>query len=215
MTSVSSEESIIPARHLRFSDLVRGRRSVRAYLPDPVPPTLIEQVLEAASWAPSPHGRQPWRFVVLTKPEAKARLAEAMGAEWLRQLTLDGDPPEIVARRLARSYERVRNAPVCIVLCLYLEDLDVYPDDDRQRAEQTMAIQSLGAAAQNLLLAAYDLGLDGGWLCAPLFCQETVREALFLSATLHPHALLTLGYAAQDPKRRARKPLSELVVRYE
>jgi F420 biosynthesis protein FbiB-like protein len=180
-----------------------------------VPRHLIEQVLDAARWAPSPHGRMPWRFAVLTRPEAKARLADAMGDEWVRQLALDGDPPEIVAKRLARSHERVKTAPVCIVVCLYLEDLDHYPDADRQNAETTMAIQSLGAAAQNLLLAAYDLGIDAGWLCAPLFCPDTVRQALDLGPTLHPHALLTLGYAAQEPKRRERLPLNEVVVKFE
>jgi len=207
---------VIPSpRHLPFADLARGRRSVRAYRPDSVPRALVEQVLEAARWAPSPHGRMPWRFVVLTRPEARARLADAMGDEWRHQLMLDGDPPEIVERRLVRSHERVKTAPVGIVVCLYLEDLDVYPDAGRQAAEETMAIQSLGAAAQNLLLAAYDLGLDGGWLCAPLFCPDTVRAALDLPPTLHPHALLTLGYAAQEPKRRERLPLADLIVRYE
>jgi F420 biosynthesis protein FbiB-like protein len=194
---------------------VRGRRSVRRYRPDPVPPELVERALEAARWAPSPHGRMPWRFVVLTRADAKARLANAMGDEWTRQLSLDGDPPEVVARRLAVSHERVRETPVCIIPCLFLEDLDVYPEPERQAAEKTMAIQSLGAAAQNLLLAAYDLGLDAGWLCAPLFCQETVRQALDLPSNLHPQAILTLGYAAQEPRRRDRLPLEELIVRWE
>jgi F420 biosynthesis protein FbiB-like protein len=202
-------------RQLTFAELVRGRRSVRSYRPDPVPRDLVEQALEAARWAPSPHGRMPWRFVVLTRPDAKARLADAMGDEWTRQLALDGDPPEIVARRLARSHERVRTTPVCIIPCLYLEDLDAYPDPIRQEAERMMAVQSLGAAAQNLLLAAYDLGLDAGWLCAPLFCPDTVRDALDLAPTLHPQAILTLGYAAQEPRRRERMPLEELVVRYD
>jgi hypothetical protein len=57
--------------------------------------------------------------------------------------------------------------------------------------------------------------VDGGWLCAPLFCQETVRAALDLPPTLHPHALLTLGYAAQEPKRRERLPLDTLIVRFD
>ena len=202
-------------RQLPFADLVRGRRSVRAYRPDPVPRDLIEQAIEAARWAPSPHGRTPWRFAVLTRPEIKARLADSMGEEWVRQLSLDGDPPEIVARRLARSHDRVKTAPVCIVVCLYLEELDVYPDAERQAAETTMAVQSLGAAAQNLLLAAYNLGLDAGWLCAPLFCPDAVRQALDLPPTLHPHALLTLGYAAQEPRRRERLPLEALIVRFD
>ncbi len=202
-------------RDLPFTELVRGRRSVRSYRPDPVPRDLIERALEAARWAPSPHGRMPWRFVVLTRPEAKARLADAMGDEWTRQLSLDGDPPEIVAKRLARSHDRVRNTPVCIIPCLYLKDLDTYPDPSRQEAEKLMAVQSVGAAAQNLLLAAYDLGLDAGWLCAPLFCPDTVREALDLSTDLHPQAILTLGYAAQEPNRRERMPLDDLVVHFD
>jgi coenzyme F420-0:L-glutamate ligase / coenzyme F420-1:gamma-L-glutamate ligase len=100
-----------------------------------------------------------------------------------------------------------------VLLCLYLEDLDVYPDAGRQESETTMAVQSLGAAAQNMLLAAYDLGLDTSWMCAPLFCPEKVVEALGLSPKLIPHALLTLGYADGDPpKRRGRKPLDDLIV---
>jgi len=63
------------------------------------------------------------------------------------------------------------------------------------------------------LLAAYDLGLDAGWMCAPLFCPEKVVEALGLEPRLIPHVLLTLGYAEGDPqKRRGRLALDELVV---
>jgi len=201
-------------RELSFPQLVRARRSVRAFRPDPIPREVVEEILEAGRWAPSPHGRMPWRFVVLTQPEAKARLVEAMGNQWKRQLDLDGDPPEVVEGRLARSRLRVSEAPVDVILCLYLADLDVYPDAERQTAEATMAVQSLGAAAQNILLAAYDRGLDAGWLCAPLFCQEAVRQALELSPQLLPQALLTLGYAAQEPRRRERLPLDRLIVRY-
>jgi nitroreductase len=102
-----------------------------------------------------------------------------------------------------------------IVPCLYLEDLDVYPDPERQAAETTMAVQSLGCAVQNMLLAAYAQGFDGGWMCAPLFCQGTVRAALGLAETLHPHALIPLGYPAQDPVRRPRRPLDELVTSWQ
>jgi coenzyme F420-0:L-glutamate ligase/coenzyme F420-1:gamma-L-glutamate ligase len=76
-------------------------------------------------------------------------------------------------------------------------------------------LQSLGAAIQNMLLAAYSLDLDGGWMCAPLFCPDVVRAALALDAALTPHALITLGYAARDPVRRPRRPLDELVLRWE
>jgi F420 biosynthesis protein FbiB-like protein len=150
---------------------------------------------------------------VLRREETRERLADAMGEEWRVNLEMDGQISEIVERRLEGSRRRLLDAPVLVLLCLYLEDLDEYADLERQRGETTMAVQSLGAAAQNALLAAYDLGLDGGWMCAPLFCPEKVIEALGLDPKLVPHALLTLGYAEGDPpKRRARRSLDDLVI---
>jgi coenzyme F420-0:L-glutamate ligase / coenzyme F420-1:gamma-L-glutamate ligase len=197
----------------RILDTIHGRRSVRKYLEKDVSEDLVERVLEAARWAPSPHGRQPWRFAVLRREGTKERLARAMGEEWRANLEMDGQSAQIVEKRLEGSRRRLLDAPVLVLICLYLEDLDAYPDAERQRGERTMAVQSLGAAAQNALLAAYDSGLDAGWMCAPLFCPERVVEALGLDPKLVPHALLTLGYAEGDPpKRRGRKALDELVV---
>jgi coenzyme F420-0:L-glutamate ligase/coenzyme F420-1:gamma-L-glutamate ligase len=194
-------------------DTIRGRRSVRQYLSKEVPEELVDRVLEAGRWAPSPHGRQPWRFAVITKEETKERLGEAMGEEWRTNLEMDGQSAEVVEKRLEGSRRRLLDAPVLVLVCLYLEELDLYPDANRQQSETTMAVQSLGAAAQNMLLAAYDLGLDTSWMCAPLFCPERVMEVLGLDSKLIPHALLTLGYAEGDPpKRRGRKPLEELIV---
>ena len=194
-------------------DALSGRRSVRRYLNRGVSEEVIERVLEAARWAPSPHGRQPWRFAVISQEETKTRLAEAMGEEWRANLQMDGQSDEVVEKRLEGSRKRLLAAPVLVLLCLYLEDLDIYPDSARQQNETAMAVQSLGATAQTMLLAAYSLGLDVGWMCAPLFCPEKVTGALGLDPRLIPHALLTLGYAEGDPlKRRSRKPLAELVV---
>src|SRR5579859_3569553 len=117
--------------------IISGRRSVRAFLPRPVAHDLIMQALAAASWAPSPHGRQPWRFVVLTKTESKTRLSLAMGDEWRRQLAFDGQSPEIIELRRRKSAARIEQAPVLIIPCLYLADLDQYPDPDRMAAETT------------------------------------------------------------------------------
>jgi coenzyme F420-0:L-glutamate ligase / coenzyme F420-1:gamma-L-glutamate ligase len=202
-----------PERAEPLMDALLGRRSVRAYLDREVSDEVVEKVLEAARWAPSPHGRQPWRFAVVTREETKARLAEAMGEEWRANLEMDGQSDEVVEKRLEGSRRRLFDAPVLVLLCLYLEDLDTYPDAARQQNEITMAVQSLGAVAQNALLAAYSSGLDTGWMCAPLFCPEKVTEALDLDPKLIPHAIITLGYADGDPpKRRSRRPLEELLI---
>jgi coenzyme F420-0:L-glutamate ligase / coenzyme F420-1:gamma-L-glutamate ligase len=196
-------------------DIVKGRRSVRRYQERPVPRAALLEMLEAARWAPSPHGRQPWRFAVLTTDEPRRALADAMGDEWRRQLALDGQDAATIETRLRKSRERILAAPTLIVPCLYLADLDVYPDADRNVAEATMAVQSLGCAIQNMLLVAYARGLDTGWMCAPLFCPPVVADALGLDPALTPHALITVGYAAADPVRRPRLPLEQLIVRFD
>ena len=205
----------LPVRTDSLAALLQSRRSVRKYQAHPVSYELIEQVIEAARWAPSPHGRQPWRFAVLTTQELKLQLADQMGSTWQQNLQMDGQDTETVNIRLEKSRQRILNAPVIIIPCLYLEDLDYYPDERRQADEKTMAIQSIGAAIQNMLLMAYDLGLDAGWMCAPLFCPEVVCKALDLDPRLIPQALITIGYAAADPQRRERLPLSSLIVRFD
>jgi coenzyme F420-0:L-glutamate ligase/coenzyme F420-1:gamma-L-glutamate ligase len=200
---------------LDLTAIIQGRRSVRRYQDQPVPRAALLELLEAAGWAPSPHGRQPWRFAVLTRDAPKRALAQAMGEEWRHQLALDGQDQQLIQLRFEKSRQRIIQAPAIVIPCLYLADLDVYPDDDRNAAEATMAIQSLGCAVQNMLLTAYALGLDSGWMCAPLFCPEVVVAALDLDPALVPHALITIGYAAADPVRRERLPLEQLIVRFD
>src|SRR5215813_1888761 len=103
-----------------LATLLRNRRSVRTYQDRPVERMLLEQMLEAARWAPSPHGRQPWRFAVLTQQEPKQRLAEQMGEIWRTNLQMDGQSEEIVTLRLAKSHQRILQAPAIIIPCLYL-----------------------------------------------------------------------------------------------
>src|SRR6478735_8595521 len=133
-------------RPSNIAAVIMGRRSVRAFDTRPVPRVLIERAIEAAGWAPSPHGSQPWRFVVIESRDRRLALADAMSETWRAQLALDGQDDPVIARRLAHSRERLERAPVLVLVCLYLRDLQTYPDRDRQDAEHTMAVQSLGAA---------------------------------------------------------------------
>ena len=195
-----------------LTDALRGRRSIRSYESRPVPDELIDQVLDAARHAPSPHHSVPWRFAVLTGGASKERIAAAMGARWRHDLAGDGlDEPEIEAE-VAKSHRRLTRAPVVVVGSLYLQPLDVYPDPDRQQAEILMAAHSLGAALQNVMLSAHVHGLASCWMCAPVFCPEVVREALGLPAALIPHALLTIGYPARPPSERERPSLDDIIA---
>src|SRR4051812_31437747 len=193
-------------------ELIKGRRSIRRYEPRPVPRALVRELLDAASFAPSPHNRQPWRFAVLTELAAKARLADAMGARLRADRSRDGDPAEAIEADVARSRARICGAPVAILAALTMADMDPYEDPARTAAEHLMAVQATAAAIQNLLLAAHARGLGASWMCAPLFCPEVVGAALRLPEDWQPQALITLGYPAGPGRERPRRPLRESVL---
>ena len=191
--------------------LVASRRSIRRYTNQVVSRGVLEQVLTAAIWAPSAHNRQPWRFSVSTSPEVRETLAQAMGKRLRADLAADGLPPSIIEQDTARSYARISNAPVLILVCMSMTDMDHYPDAKRAEAEYLMAVQSTAMAVQNLLLAAHAHGLGACWMCAPLFCSDVVRETLALPEDWQPQALVTLGYPAEH-KDKTREPLEAKVL---
>ena len=187
------------------------RRSIRRYRAESVSHELVEAVLEAAIWAPSAHNRQPWRFAVVETRTQKEQLAQAMGAQLRHDLQVDGVPPELIESDARRSYSRITNAPIVIVLCLSMVDMDVYTDTKRYQNEYIMAVQSAAMAGQNVLLAAHDVGLSACWMCAPLFCPDVVKDALSLPDDWQPQALFTMGYPAEE-RDKSRKPLEASVL---
>lgn len=172
---------------------------------------MLDMLLTAAIWAPSAHNRQPWRFCVVRSAAVKQALSECMAAAWRADLDRDGADVAYIERRIVISHARLTGAPVLIVPCVTMEEMDVYPDAARNHAERTMAVQSVALACQNLMLAAHAAGLGSCWMCAPLFAPAAVRTALDLPATWEPQAILTVGYPAEE-KQKERTSLSQQVV---
>lgn len=197
---------------LDFPAWVQGRRSVRRFKDEAVPRGALENVLQAAIWAPSAHNRQPWRFVVLQDRPLRRKLALAMGERLRADRLQGGDNPAEVEADVARSIERIERAGAAILLCLTMKAMDRYPDDRRSEAEHQMAVQSVAMAGENLLLAAHAQGLGAGWLCAPLFAPDVVRKALDLPEDWEPQSLIILGYPQHTPSRSTREPLGEVVL---
>ncbi len=181
--------------------LLRARRSVRQYQSRVLPKECLDRIMEAATWAPSAHNRQPWRFVIISQLETKQSLARAMGARLRSDLEADGLDAAIISKDVNRSYQRMTSAPLLIVLCLSLEDMDEYPDAERSEHERAMAVQSTAMAGQNMLLMAQGLGLGACWMCAPLFCPDLVREVLELPADWSAQGMITLGFPASSRDR--------------
>lgn len=180
--------------------LLRSRRSVRWYRPDPVPADVLDHILVSARSASSAHNRQPWRYLVLTETAGKDALARTMGSRLAEDRRRDGDADAAIRDDVERSYRRIVGAAVVIVVALTVRPMDHYPDAGRSRAEYLMAVQSTAMATQNLLLAAHAEGLGTCWMCAPLFCPSDVRDILGMPGDWEPQGLITMGYPAGEPR---------------
>ena len=192
-------------------EFFRARRSLRRYHQCAIPEDMLGQLLEAATWAPSAHNRQPWRFVIMSDQAKKVSLARAMGARLRADLEADGAPGPVIEQDVSRSYERISAAPTLILLCMTLADMDAYPDERRSSFERAMAIQSTAMAGQNILLMASSLGLGACWMCAPLFCPDLVGDVLDLPADWQAQGMITVGYPAQS-KTRSREDWESRVL---
>ncbi len=190
-----------------------ARRSIRAFRPDPVDPEVLDTLVAAACLAPAPHHSRPWRWAVIDTPAAKAALAAGMGERWHADLAGDGIDPARVDELVAASHQRIEGAPAVLLGCLTDDGLDHYPDPERQRAEWGMALLALGAAVENLMLAATDRGLASCWVAAPIFCPEEARVALNLETGWLPHAMVLVGHPDPSYQPRARPPVELDVLR--
>lgn len=191
-----------------LSEIV-NRRSIRAYLPKPVSRAEIEAVLRAGALAPSSKNRQPWRFTVAfgaAKAEALAAMARGLEEEKQRPLL-----PES-ARYLSgaeRTLAVMEQAPAIIFVTNPLgRDPRQTLTTDEWVSELCNA-QSLGACLENMSLQAAALGLGSLWICDIYFAYGALRKWLGGQGTLA--AAMALGYAAESPPPRPRKPLGELV----
>ncbi len=198
---------------MRALDAIATRRSVRRFAPREVPRDLVPKLIAAACAAPAPHHDRPWRFAEV-RPETRPRLLEAMAAAWRADLESDRRPREPLDKLLARSRRQLTEAPLLLLACLELGSHRDWPDERRRAAERDMYVQSLGAALQNLLLAAHAYGIGGYLKGAPLFCRSAVAEALDLPPHWQPAFLTLLGYPAEksEPAPRPAVRAHDLLI---
>lgn len=200
--------SLAPEALLRW---LESRRTVRRFEDRAVPRELLERILRTACAAASAHNRQPWRFAVVSAGETRRKLADCMEEEFRRDLLADGLPDAEAEARIARAGERLLHAPAAVVLCSTMAEMDHYADQRRDQAERTMALQSASLAGGQLMLAAHAEGLGACWMCGPLFAPQAVRSALDLPAEWEPQALIVLGWPAEQPAARERRPFEDTV----
>lgn len=168
-------------------EAIRERRSVRAYSSREVPDATVEMLLDCARWAPSAGNLQPWEFVVVRSPERKRGL---------------------VAAALGQSF--IEEAPVVVVVCANPKRSAVRYGS---RGASLYCLQDTAAAAQNIHLAAWALGLATCWIGA--FDESLVVRVLKLPEGIRPVAIIPVGYPEERPSPPSRRRLSEIVHKEE
>jgi F420 biosynthesis protein FbiB-like protein len=191
---------------------LRSRRSIRRFKTEAVPRHTMERILTTATFAPSAHNRQPWRFAVVADLPTKNRLAVAMAEDFRRDLEGDGLPEDEVDSKIQNSRARITSAPIVVVLCMETSDMDHYPDALRAQAERLITVQSTANAGLTLLLAVHAENLGAVWSCAPLFAAGAVRRALSLPETWEPQAMFFIGHPLRTAESRGRRPLDEVSI---
>ena len=182
---------------MRALDAIATRRSIRRFAPREVSPNIVREIIAAAVAAPAPHHSRPWRFVEVG-PEARTGLSEAMAEAWRADAAADGLSGSRIESALARSRKQMAGAPLLLLACLELDSARSWPDDRRRAAERDMYMQSLGAALQNMLLAAHARVLHAASLARDVDEPRDRSQLLTRPAETATHRLLAeLGIAAR------------------
>ncbi len=190
---------------------LRTRRSIRHFQPDSIPDATVKRILETATYAPSAHDKQPWRFVVITSTEARSTLAQAVTDKFNQDMAKAEAPEKEIHERIERTIRRINEAPIIVILCRDITQVNIQPDETARQAEVAMSRQSVAVAGLQLLLAAHAEGLGGTWICWPLFAPAEIGTALDLSPNWEPEGMVFLGVPKEHPNTPERKPVREIV----
>jgi len=161
---------------------IEGRRSIRAFKPEPVDDSIINEALRMANLAPSAGNLQARDFIVVKDAATKATLAKA-----------------------AYDEEFVRSAPVVVVVCANLQRISHYGE----RGRTLYCIQDSSAAIENLILFLHNKGIGSVWVGA--FDEAAVRTALHVPSEARPIAMIPLGHPAEKGTKTGRIPLDRIV----
>ncbi len=191
-------------------DLVRRRRTVRRFKPDPVPDGYVEKIIQVARWAPSGFHTQPWEFVVVRKKAVKDAIVAA----------LDRRAPPITnpardGRAAASPRRSFRDASVFILLLADWRAKVGLPGHPKENDARVTAIyqSSLASAFLYMHLAAASLGLASQWYTAVSRpdAERAIKAIIGIPEPLTIYDMMVLGYAASPPNPKEVRDFGEII----
>ncbi len=204
---------------MELKDTIEARASVRQFADDEVCNDDLREMVRLAHLAPSVNNSQPWRFIAIKKRLLLEDMAAAVHSKILQIMpdaddeqarkakeevdwfsTFFGKAPAVIVV-LAHPYEAIADCALGSTLLSH-DDLNAmrgYPD-----------VESIGAAIENLLLAAEDMGYGACWLSGPLVARDALEEMLDVAEPWRLAAMVAIGKPASKHRQREKKPLDEV-----
>jgi nitroreductase len=209
---------------LRNLDFIYKRHSVRKFEEKNVPVEDIKKIIEAATYAPSGKNVQNWHFVALTnkeKIEKVGEIIEKKNAD-LANLLQNEDMKNRFTKFLRFSTVFTK-APVLILVYTetsykptgldVLKEIGVSTEEVHDLLKTNPAIQNIGAATENLMLAATDMGYGTCWMTSANYAAKEIEEFIGLDKEGYFLAAMTpLGIPSGEPKSPPRKPIDEVLT---
>jgi nitroreductase len=181
---------------------IAERRSIRRFKETALPDKVVEQILHAGTLAPSGKNRQPWHFHVV-REDKRAEMVGIVreGIAWHKEQGMHTGSSEWTAKVMAQ-------APVTVFVFNEEAESGEVPGDVGHLMWLLVNVQSIGAAIQNMLLAAQELGVGSLWICDVFYAYQELCD--WLGQSRQMIAAVSFGYADEWPGRRPRKAVSEV-----
>jgi nitroreductase len=193
-------------------EVIDDRRSIRRFTDKEIPNEVITKIIEAGLKAPSAKNKQPWKFII-TKGDEKNKIISTIEQGVEREKNSIGLLPnrKHLIPSVQNSINAMKQASVLIFVFNTEKSNFLFENvGTEQKFVETSNILSIGAAIENILLAATDLGIASLWICDTVFAYREICEYLREDGQLV--SAIALGYAAETARPIAKKDFNTVVV---
>jgi nitroreductase len=200
---------------MELLQVIEQRASVRVFTEEKVVIADLKEMVRRAGMAPSVNNYQPWKFIAVTNSRLLHRMASDVSRKISGLPNSDIKRADLVKSQVEWFATFFENAPAVIVLAMesyetVLEKGVELSHDEINRLRNYPDIQSAGAAIQNILLSAVDLGYGACWMSAPMVAKYELESMLNISDPWHLVAFVAVGRPKNPQKPSNRKNLEEI-----
>lgn len=201
---------------MEIIEAIYQRKSTRSFKNVKISQNILREILCAGIQAPSPKNDQPWSFVVIDDDKKRMSITDILEHQ-LKKLKEKNDKIGIYRKDIISAFQSVkilREAPVIIFVYLDTNTYEVHDDNVKWELSakdiECTHIMSIGAAIQNMLLAATQYGIDSLWMGDIFYAYNDLK--LFLGAKGCMMAAIALGYSSGPSNKSSRKPIDKVIT---